>query len=334
MKVQFLGTSAGKPSNHRNVTSIAVIMENGDFSLIDCGEATQHQIMKTSLKISKLKEIYITHLHGDHIFGLHGLLCSLNEFRTTELRLYGPTGLKNYIEPILGHIYKYKLKIQEFDRSYEHSVISRVYSGNYEFVVEFAKVKHNVLCFAYKIIKVRKKHQVDMKRFFPHMDLYRDELTDLGFSPPHKIIDSLKNNISVKMKDGFIFNFENYQVKENEVSLVIALDNYDSRMMQYYFRKCDVLIHECTYSCFLSMTDDEVREVSDLAVSHYHATNRVAIERAVALDASTLILTHFSNRYSFDDEVLIIEDTKNHAKKEDIVVECARDFSEFCICSK
>ena len=334
MKVQFLGTAAGKPSNHRNVTSIAVIMEDSEFSLVDCGEATQHQLMKTSLKVTKLKEIYITHLHGDHIFGLHGLLCSLNEVRTESLNIYGPKGLKSYIDPIRSFVYNYNLHIHEFNKGYEHSVISRVSSGNYEYVVQLAFVSHGVLCFAYKITQVRKKHQLDMKRFFPHMDIYRDEIGELGFSPPIKIIDTLKNNIKVTMNDGFVFNFENYQVKENDVSLIIALDNYDSRKMQFYFRECDVLIHECTYSCFPSYSDEEVKETYKLAASHYHTTNRHAVERANKLSANTLILTHFSNRYSFDDEPLIIEDTKKHSSIADITVECARDFSEFCICSK
>jgi len=225
------------------------------------------------------------------------------------------------------------LNIHEYNEFYEHSTITRVYSGNYEFVVSFTAVKHSVLCFAYKITKVRKKHQVDMNRFFPHMDIYRDEIGELGFSPPHKIIDALKNNITIKMNDGFIFNFENYQVKENDVSLVIALDTYDTRKMKYYFNTCDVLVHESTYCCFPSMTEEEVNETARLATRHYHSTNRNAVFRANTMDATHLILTHFSNRYTFEDENAVIEDCKANSRRP-IQVDCARDFSEFCICSK
>lgn len=330
MRVQFLGTAAGKPSNHRNVTSIAVIMEKNEFSLIDCGEATQHQIMKSDLKLTKLHEIYITHLHGDHIFGLHGLLCSLNEVRETDLYIYGPKGLKKYIDSIMCFIKNYRVVIHEYDSSYEHNVISRVYSGNYEYVVEFAAVKHNIFCLAYKITQVRNKHQVDMNRFFPHMDIYRDEISEMGFSPPHKIIDVLKSHTTISMKDGFIFNFDNYQVKENDTSLVVALDHFDSRIMKFYFNTCDTLIHDSTYCYFPNLSEDECKELSKLAVSHFHSTNRNAVDRANSMNSKHLILTHFSNRYSFDDEEKIIEDTNIHSKK-DIIVNCARDFSEFCI---
>ena len=79
MKLLFLGTVSQKPSKTRNVTSIALILESNQFVLFDCGEGTQHQILKSSLSLSNLHSIFITHLHGDHIFGLPGLLCSLND---------------------------------------------------------------------------------------------------------------------------------------------------------------------------------------------------------------------------------------------------------------
>ena len=78
MELTFLGTGAGMPSNQRNVTSIALrlLADRGAIWLFDCGEGTQHQIHESILKLSKLEKIFITHLHGDHIFGLPGLLTS------------------------------------------------------------------------------------------------------------------------------------------------------------------------------------------------------------------------------------------------------------------
>ena len=73
MKITFLGTAAGKPSKYRNVTSIALELENSDYLLIDCGEATQHQIIKSKLKFNNLHSIYITHLHGDQTHGINDL---------------------------------------------------------------------------------------------------------------------------------------------------------------------------------------------------------------------------------------------------------------------
>jgi RNAse Z (EC 3.1.26.11) len=77
MKIIFLGTSSGMPTLKRNVSSIALVFINKNkLWLWDCGEGTQQQIQKTSLKISKLEKIFISHLHGDHLFGLPGLLAS------------------------------------------------------------------------------------------------------------------------------------------------------------------------------------------------------------------------------------------------------------------
>ena len=124
MKTLFLGTAAGKPSNHRNVTSIAVIFEDAEFILVDCGEATQHQIMNSILKLSKLKAIYITHLHGDHIFGLPGLLCTLNEIRTEKLCIIGPRGLKEYLKFTTRFINNYRLDIKEYGYTDEHFMVA------------------------------------------------------------------------------------------------------------------------------------------------------------------------------------------------------------------
>jgi len=78
MKITFLGTGAGLPSKQRNVSSVALhlLKDEGAIWLFDCGEATQHQILHTTLKPRKIEKIFITYLHGDHIYGLPGLLSS------------------------------------------------------------------------------------------------------------------------------------------------------------------------------------------------------------------------------------------------------------------
>ena len=78
MQLHFLGTGAGMPSKDRNTSSILLELyeQRGTSWMFDCGEATQHQILKTTIKPRKIEKIFITHLHGDHIFGLPGLLSS------------------------------------------------------------------------------------------------------------------------------------------------------------------------------------------------------------------------------------------------------------------
>src|SRR5690554_7772653 len=104
MKITFLGTGAGLPSKQRNVSSVALhLLDNkGSIWLFDCGEAIQHQILETTIKPRKIEKIFITHMHGDHIFGLPGLLGSRSFQGGDEpLDLYGPKELKEYVEMTL-----------------------------------------------------------------------------------------------------------------------------------------------------------------------------------------------------------------------------------------
>ena len=88
MEVTFLGTSSGSPSFTRNVSSYALRLTD-EIWLFDCGEATQHQLMRSHLKYSKITRIFITHMHGDHIFGLPGLICALSGARAELRRVHG-----------------------------------------------------------------------------------------------------------------------------------------------------------------------------------------------------------------------------------------------------
>jgi len=105
-ELTFLGTSSGAPSFTRNVSSLALRLEN-EIWLFDCGEATQHQLMRSQLKYAKITKIFITHMHGDHIFGLPGLICAISGTRTSHMRAHGgkveplhitgPPGIRQYI---------------------------------------------------------------------------------------------------------------------------------------------------------------------------------------------------------------------------------------------
>ena len=101
MDIQFLGTGAGQPSKARNVSSLALKLldEINEVWLFDCGEGTQNRILETTIRPRKVSKIFITHLHGDHIFGLPGFLSSrafqANE-EQTDLEIYGPQGIKSF----------------------------------------------------------------------------------------------------------------------------------------------------------------------------------------------------------------------------------------------
>ena len=98
MELLFLGTGAGIPAKTRNVTCTALklLEERNAVWLFDCGEATQHQILHTTIKPRKIEKIFITHMHGDHVYGLPGLLGSRSfQGGEDELTIYGPKGKRN-----------------------------------------------------------------------------------------------------------------------------------------------------------------------------------------------------------------------------------------------
>jgi len=105
-ELTFLGTSSGAPSFTRNVSSVALRLDN-EVWLFDCGEATQHQLMRSKLKYAKITRVFITHMHGDHIFGLPGLICAISGARTAHskshggtavpLHIIGPPGIRQYV---------------------------------------------------------------------------------------------------------------------------------------------------------------------------------------------------------------------------------------------
>ena len=101
MELQFLGTGAGQPSKQRNVSSVALKLldELNEIWLFDVGEATQHQILRTNIRLRKITKIFISHNHGDHIFGLPGLL-STRSFQgdVGPLTIYGPAGIEDFVK--------------------------------------------------------------------------------------------------------------------------------------------------------------------------------------------------------------------------------------------
>ena len=127
MELTFLGTSAGSPTRHRNVSGLA-LHRGESWDLFDCGEATQHQIQHTSLSLTRLRRVFISHLHGDHCYGLFGLLGSrAMDGATQPLEVFGPSGLEHMVRTVLeasaAHV-PYPLEFVEIDDSGRQVVVS------------------------------------------------------------------------------------------------------------------------------------------------------------------------------------------------------------------
>ena len=105
MQVTFLGTSSGVPTRARNVSAVALrLPQRAEMWLFDCGEGTQHQFLRSDLRLSQLRRVFITHMHGDHVFGLPGLLASLGLSGSCNegVDLYGPDPLETFLQGALS----------------------------------------------------------------------------------------------------------------------------------------------------------------------------------------------------------------------------------------
>src|SRR5690606_19795438 len=243
LEITFLGTGAGMPAKNRNVSSIALKhLENGSIWLFDCGEATQHQILHTSIKPRKISKIFITHLHGDHIFGLPGLLGSRSFLGGTEpLTIYGPKGIRDFIEVSLSvsqtHL-NYNIEIVEFEG---HCVFDLGH-----IIVESRLLEHAIPSYGYRIVEKDK----------PGM-LLVDKLKDIGV-PPGPQYQLLKNGETIELEDGRRINGKEFLGPDKKGRVLAILG--DSRPCENAVelaKEADLLIHEATLDKSLEKTAHE-----------------------------------------------------------------------------
>ena len=166
MRVIPFGVSSGKPTRERNVSGLGVDF-GPEWILVDCGEGTQQQVMRSPLKLSKVGAILITHLHGDHVLGLPGLLGTMEaEGRTEHLRIVGPAGLQDWIEalaetPMLGISFGIDhTELHDVEMAGEAGVPREVVVTP-SFTVSTLPLRHRIACFGYRIAEAERTGRVD-----------------------------------------------------------------------------------------------------------------------------------------------------------------------------
>ncbi|EAG9323816.1 ribonuclease Z [Listeria monocytogenes] len=285
MELVFLGTGAGVPSRGRNVTSIALSMlnERNTIWLFDCGEATQHQIMRSPIKLSKLEKIFITHLHGDHIFGLPGLLSSRSfQGGESDLTIYGPVGITEYVETSLrlsGTRLTYKIIFNEIEPGliFEDKMFS----------ITVDELDHGLRSFGYRIVEKDKPGALNA-----------DKLIDDGVEPG-PIFQKIKNGETVTLADGSVINGKDY-IDEPQKGKIISIfgDTKATASELELALNADVLVHEATFE----------GDKEKLAGEYMHSTTIQAASLAKKANVKKLILTHISSRYDRDaSKELLIE---------------------------
>ncbi|WP_349728016.1 ribonuclease Z [Peribacillus frigoritolerans] len=287
MDFVLLGTGAGVPAKARNVTSIALqlLEERGTVWLFDCGEATQHQILKTAVKPRKVEKIFITHLHGDHIFGLPGFLSSRSfQGGVDKLTVYGPQGIDAFIKTSLqvsGTHLKYPLEIIEIE---EGAVFE-----DEQFTVTAMSLDHGIYSIGYRIVEKDRPGS-----------LLVDRLRSEGVKPG-PLFKALKNGQTVCLDDGRVLNGKDYLGAPQKGRIITILG--DTRMCSNALilaESADYLVHEATFSA----------EESEMASAYYHSTTVQAAETALKAGAKNLILTHISSRYTPEDAERLKEESK------------------------
>ncbi|CAH0179743.1 Ribonuclease Z [Peribacillus sp. Bi96] len=287
MDFVLLGTGAGVPAKARNVTSIALqlLEERGTVWLFDCGEATQHQILKTAVKPRKIEKIFITHLHGDHIFGLPGLLSSRSfQGGVDKLTVYGPKGIDAYINTSLqvsGTHLKYPLEIIEIEEG--------IVFEDEQFTVTAMSLDHGIYSVGYRIVEKERPGS-----------LLVDRLLSEGVKPG-PLFKALKNGQNVSLDDGRVLNGKDYLGAPQKGRIITILG--DTRVCSNALilaESADYLVHEATFSA----------AEAEMASAYYHSTTLQAAETALKAGAKHLILTHISSRYTVEDSERLKEESK------------------------
>ena len=286
MELQFLGTGAGSPSKARNVTCTALKTggKSNEVWLFDCGEATQHQILRTNIRPGKIRRIFITHLHGDHIFGLPGLLSSRSFLGGADepLFLYGPAGIRRFVESAL--------EVSQTQLSYPINFHEFVSDGlildDGEFTVRAFGLAHSLPSFAYRIEEKERAGGLQI-----------DRLRELDI-PSGPLLGRLKNGETVTLDDGRLIDGKEYLSPPRKGRIIAVFgDTKPCPSAPAAAEGADVLVHEATFAA-----GDEA-----MAEKVFHSTVSDAANLAAEAGVKRLYLTHISARYADEEQQLMLE---------------------------
>ncbi len=292
----FLGTSNAIPTKTRNHTGILLSFANENI-LFDCGEGIQRQLRTANISPTKLTRIFITHWHGDHIFGLPGLFQTLAMSNyQKKLEIYGPHGTKKNISLIQELIKDFKIALEI------HEISSGKILETPLFLIEAKEMQHGTPTLAYSLILKDKIH------------LNKSALKKLKLpnSPLLKHLQQGKNIVwnNKKIKASSVIS------KEKGRKITIILDTAFNAGAVKLAKNSDLLITESTFS----------EKDSEKAKEYKHLTSKDAAQIAKSSSSKSLILTHISQRYEHNQKII-----EKEAKKIFKNTRIAKDFDKIVI---
>lgn len=301
MQITFLGTSSGVPTRARNVSSVALrLPQRAEVWLFDCGEGTQHQFLRSDLRVSQISRIFITHMHGDHVYGLMGLLASCGLAGNADrIDIYGPAELDDYLRTSRKYSHThFAFPVQV------HPVQPGIVYEDEEFIVSCKALKHRVAAFGYRITEKDRPGRFNV-----------EQARQLGI-PSGPIYGQLKRGETVTLPDGRqIQGSQLCSPPEVGRKFVYCTDTVYCDSAVELAQDADVLIHEATFS----------HQDAQLAFDRLHSTSTMAAQVALSARAKQLIMTHFSPRYAPGNPV-VLDDLLAEAKAIFPNTILARDF--------
>lgn len=281
-RLTILGNNASIPAHNRHQTAQLLVFQD-QYMLIDCGEGTQLQLKKYNIKAGKIRRILISHLHGDHYFGLIGLLSSLHlHGRRTPLNLYGPEELLSIIDMQLRASKTTLL----FDLQFMPLTpgMREIIYENDRFYIKTFPLDHTIACHGFLFKEKPKKRKIIKEKLPPGIRL-QDILL-------------LKDGVHVTGEDGhIIYDFNNYTLPPRKsLSYAYCSDTRYNPELVNDIRSADLLYHESTFA----------NDMADRAAQTFHSTAEEAARIARSAEAGKLLLGHYSTRYK-DPSVLLEE---------------------------
>lgn len=274
MKLTILGCHSATPRINTNPTSQVLEIKNHMF-LIDCGEGTQVELRRNKVKFARIKHIFISHLHGDHYFGLIGLINTFSLLtRETELHIYAPIGLKEVIilqMKLSGGWTRYKLTFHELN-----SKESELIYEDDKVEVHTIPLKHRIYTNGFLFKEKENERKLDI-------NLVNEANIDMAY------FRKLKQGFDVENEDGVLIS--NEKVTKDPLpakTYAYCSDTVYNEDMLPIIKDATVLYHESTF-----LEKDEAR-----CKPTKHSTAKQAALMAKKANVETLILGHYSTRYN------------------------------------
>ena len=292
MDLLFLGTSSGTPTRARNVTGLALLEDSGKgWYLVDCGEGTQHQVLRTPLTLHGLRAIFITHVHGDHCYGLPGLLASAGMARRQQpLDIIAPAAIEGWVRTTLA--------MSQSGLPYElrfHAVETLDSWRNQQMRVEATALSHRVPSWGYSFTETRPDPRLDVERL------------DREGIPRGPLWGALMHGNDIELA-GRILHSEDYLLPtRTSRRIVVGGDNDRPELLREACQGAQLLVHEATYT-------QTVAEAGKAEFGHSTAAQVAAF--AAEIGVPNLVLTHFSARYqNIPGRGLSVEDIRAEAAR-------------------